>query len=214
MRKTLLIGGGGHARSIVSTMGRDTLAGYVANTPSTSSPGIPYEGDDTFVRSNFPPEEYDIHIAVGYTDGCSLGLRHRIIDSYGAYEARTLIAPSAIVTDCSTIGAGSAIMARTVINGAEMGKHCIINTGAIIEHDCRLGDNVFIGPGTILSGEVTVESDVFIGAGAVIRNGVTISTGVNVGMGAVVTRSLSEPGIYIGNPARKIQSEQNDRSED
>ena len=39
-------------------------------------------------------------------------------------------------------------MANAVINpGAEVGNHCIINTGAIVEHDNKLADFVHISVG-------------------------------------------------------------------
>lgn len=51
----------------------------------------------------------------------------------------------------------------------------------------NVGSNCWIGYGTIIIGPVNVCSDVIIGAGS------------------IVTRSLEEPGVYIGAPARKIR---------
>jgi acetyltransferase-like isoleucine patch superfamily enzyme len=34
---------------------------------------------------------------------------------------------------------------------------------------------------------------------------VNITNGVVIGAGAVVTRDITKPGIYAGNPARKIR---------
>ncbi|MCM1349077.1 MAG: acetyltransferase [Firmicutes bacterium] len=203
MKKILLIGGGGHARSVVQTMGAQNIAGYVAIEPSQLPTGVPYLGDDNYVESTFSPEEYKVHVAVGFNNGCSLSVRRSIIEAYGNFEAATLIAPSATVMPDAEIKEGTAIMAAAVVNCARIGKHCVVNTGAIVEHDCNIGNNVFIGPGAIICGEVTVGNDVFIGAGAVIRNGVSIADGVSIGMGAVVTRNITEPGIYVGNPIRK-----------
>lgn len=205
-KKTLLIGGGGHARSIVESFGAARFAGYVALTPAEYPISLPYEGDDRYVTDSFSPEEFDIHIAVGFTSGASLRLRRHIIELYQAYNPVTLIASSAVVTPSSRIGAGSAVMAGVIVNRADIGRHCVINTGAIIEHDCTLQSNVFIGPGAILCGEVRVGHDVFIGAGAVIREGLTIPDGTIIAMGAVVTSSPDSDNIWAGNPATPLSS--------
>ena len=63
---------------------------------------------------------------------------------------------------------------------------------------------MFVGPGAIVCGGVTVGHDCFIGAGAVIRNGIDIAPGTVIGMGAVVTANITEPAVYVGNPAKRI----------
>lgn len=205
-KKTIIIGGGGHARSLISTMGREAFAGYVAPSPSSEAPDLPYLGDDAYVMSLFSPADYDIHVAVGFNDRCRMSLRRNIIENYHDYEAVSFIAPSAILTEGSDIGPGSAVMARAVVNCATVGPNCVINTGAIVEHDCVLDSNVFVGPGAIIGGDVTIGSDVFIGAGAILRNGITIASGVSIGMGAVVTSDITDKGVYAGNPAKQIRT--------
>lgn len=203
-KKTLLLGGGGHAHSVIESAGERRFVGYVARRPAEAHLPLPYQGDDDFVIANFDPADYDIHLAVGFNDGCSLTLRRSIIDRFSRFDAASVVAPSAVVTSASTIGQGCAVMARAVVNRSKLGAHSVVNTGAIVEHDCLVGSNVFIGPGAIVCGEVTVGDDVFIGAGAIIRNGVTIASGVSVAMGAVVTDNLTAPGVYAGNPARRL----------
>lgn len=207
-KRTLLIGGGGHARSVVEAASPDRFAGYVAPEPADIPPGLPYEGDDEFITSVFSPADYDVHIAIGFNGNCRLETRRKVIELYSAYEPATVIAPSATVTPGSSIGHGTAVMAGAIVNRTATGNHCIINTGAILEHDCTLADNVFIGPGAIVCGEVTIGADTFIGAGAIVRQGLTIAPDVTVGMGAVVVSDITEPGVYVGSPARLITEKQ------
>ena len=44
----------------------------------------------------------------------------------------------------------------------------------------------------------------FVGSGAVLAQCVAVEAGSVIGAGSVVTVSLTEPGIYAGNPARLI----------
>ena len=204
MRKTLLIGGGGHARSVIEAMGPDRFAGYVALTPAPVPLSLPYLGSDVQAVDEFSPDDYDVHIAIGFDAHGTLRLRSKMIEAYAGFKAPALIAPSALVTPMSTVGGGTAVMSRAVVNRSNVGCHCVINTGAIVEHDCHIADNVFIGPGAILCGEVTVGRNVFIGAGAVLHQGLHIPDSTVLGMGAVVISSPAVSGTYVGNPARLI----------
>lgn len=55
-------------------------------------------------------------------------------------------------------------------------------------------------------GRIIVEPHVLVGANAVVLPDVTIGEGAVVGAGAVVTRSLEPWGIYVGSPARRINT--------
>lgn len=206
MKPVILIGGGGQARSVVEAMPPGTFAGYAAAEESAESPGTVYIGSDETVSRLYGPDGCSVHIAIGFNNGCRMSLRRKVIDAYKAYTFTSAVSPHAIVSRNSEIGQGTAVMMGAVINRSHIGRNCIINTGAIIEHDCHIGDNVFIGPGAILLGGVTVGDDSFIGAGATVLQGVTIESGVSIGFGCAVHHDLARPGVYAGSPLRKIKS--------
>lgn len=205
MKPIVLIGGGGHATSVVAMLENSaTIAGYTALAPSEEL-SIPYLGTDRDALSSLNPNDVMIHNAIGFTDRCSLDLRKKITAQYRNFNYATLIAPSAWVSKGSKIAQGCAVMARAIVNESTIGSMSIINTGAIIEHNCIIGTNSFIGPGAIICGGVTIGNDSFIGAGAIVKQGIEIVSGTIIGMGAVVTHSITTPGIYIGNPAKRIE---------
>ena len=97
-------------------------------------------------------------------------------------------------------------MANAVINPcASVGRHCIINTAAVVEHNDRLGDWVHISPRAALGGTVTVGDMTHIGIGAAVRNNTDICGGCVIGAGAAVVKSITEVGTYAGVPARRIK---------
>ena len=57
---------------------------------------------------------------------------------------------------------------------ANIGKGCIINTGAVIEHETYIGNYAHIAPGSVLAGNVTIGDSSFIGANTVVREGIMI----------------------------------------
>jgi len=65
-------------------------------------------------------------------------------------------------------------------------KNVLINTGAQIDHDCKIGDHCVIAPGAILCGEVTLGEGCFVGAGAIIIEGVELEAGTFVPAGTLV----------------------------
>lgn len=206
MKPIALIGGGGHARSIVEmTEGNALIEGYIDRTAVAAMDPLRWLGDDECFADEYSPDRIAVHPAVGFTRGCSLALRRRLMERYGAYEQPALVAPSAWVGQTATIGEGSTVMARAVINaGTNLGRWVVVNSGAIIEHDCRVGDNSFIAPGAVVCGGGAIGEDVFIGAGAIVKQGLTIASGAIIGMGAVVVRDITRPGVYVGNPAKEI----------
>lgn len=201
-----LIGGGGHARSVMAMLGNrgSGLVGYTSLSDQAID-GVDFLGDDDTFKRAYSPSDVDIHIAFVAPRSGDMSVRRRIIESYDTYRATTLIADSAVVAPGSKVGAGCALMHRVVINAARLGKHVVVNTGAIVEHQCVIGDNVFIGPGSVVCGAVTIGEDCFIGAGAVIAPGVTLTPGTVVGMNTTVLHDITDGGTWIGTPARKIK---------
>ena len=205
MKKTILIGGGGHALSLLETLpDYSQIEGYADNLPSSLMP-IPYLGTDEVILANYSPDEYDIHVTLVYTSEVNLHFRKKILERYKYYNNHTFIAKTAVVTPHSRIEQGCAIMERAVVNRSTLYSNTIVNTGAIIEHDCTIGSNCFIGPGAILCGGVTIGDNTLIGAGAIIRDDISIASDTVIGMGSIITRDILEPGVYAGNPCHKIK---------
>lgn len=80
----------------------------------------------------------------------------------------------------------------------------IISKSAIV-HYCIIEDNVHIGPGAILNDGTYVGKNSFIAAGAIIIQNINISQDTLTGAGTVVVKDINEPGVYVGNPARRIK---------
>ncbi len=115
------------------------------------------------------------------------------------------IHPASSVSGTCKMGFGNFIAKHVSINPlARLGDFCIINTGAIIEHECTIGDAVHIAPGAVLAGSVSVGDLSFIGANAVVKQGVKIGKNVVVGAGAVVLKDVPDNQMVVGNPG-KIQ---------
>ena len=200
-KEVILVGAGGHALSLAEFSVLQ-IAGYLAAKENEKMPGKWLGNDENALPLIKNGNHF--HIAFVYSGLPRMQAREKLIEKYQTLGAKfsTLIAPSAIVTQNSIIGEGTAVMTGAIINRANLGRHVVINSGAIIEHDCSIGNNTFIGPGTVVGGFTNIGCNCFIGLGARIGNDITIADNISVAMGAVVNRNLTEPGIYHGNPLR------------
>ena len=94
-------------------------------------------------------------------------------------------------------------MPGAVINyGALVRENTIINTAAVVEHDCDVGAHCHIAPNATLCGGVKVGELTHIGAGSVVLQGITIGSGCVVGAGSVVTKDMPDNTTWIGTKFR------------
>lgn len=88
----------------------------------------------------------------------------------------------------------------------EIGKNVYIAEGVtILTHDASW--LVLAGEDGVLRGHiapVSIGNNVFLGINSVVLCNVSICDNVIVGAGAVVSNSIRTPGVYSGNPAKKI----------
>lgn len=199
------MGAGGHGTSLAEFAGEE-ISGYVSREPNNVLPGE-WKGTDE-VKETLIQAGYPFHIAYVYSGLPRMEGRRKLIEEYEKSGAvfKSLISPTAIITPHAEIGKGCAVMCGAIVNRAKLDSHVIVNSGAIVEHDCEIGSNTFIGPGAVIGGFTKIGKNCFIGLGARIGNGLTIGDNISIAMGAVVSRNLTDPGIYHGSPLRCLKN--------
>ena len=196
-----IIGTGGHARvvaEILRAQGR-RVAAFV-HPPGEDAPACglcaPVRSWQA-AREEAGRSEY----LVGVGDGARRRELQESAESQGLVFT-TAVHPSASVGSGVVLEPGVVVAAQAaiVLDGL-IGKGALINTGACVDHDCRIGAWSHVGPGAVLAGSVTLERLVFIGAGAVVINGIRVGAGTVVGAGAAVVRDLPAGVTAVGVPA-------------
>ncbi|MGD0960861.1 MAG: acetyltransferase [Methylomonas sp.] len=210
MRPVIILGGGGHARVILSILKRQgkLIIGIAYPQSHTSSVylGVRILGDDQAVLG-YSSEKVQLINGIGSLPGDS-GLRSTIYEDFSArgYSFKTVIDSHAIIADGARLADGVQIMAGVIIQtGTEIAENTIVNSGAIVEHDCRIGKHTHIAPGALLCGNVCVGDKVHVGAGATIIQGMEIGSGSVIGAGGVVTKAVGCRQIVF--PARGQQQD-------
>jgi len=147
-------------------------------------------------------DEADFFVAIG-SNTTREKIQEKLIEQ--GLNVASLIHPSAVIGTDVEIGIGVAVMAGVVINSStRIGKGCIINTSASLDHDNVIEDYVHISPGVRTAGTVSISKGTWLGIGSVVSNNVNICSGCKVGAGAVVVKDVTEPGTYVGVPVRRV----------
>ena len=113
---------------------------------------------------------------------------------------------TSFVDRSALIESGTVIMAGSIIqSGVNIGKHCIVNTKASIDHDSTMEDFSSLAPGTTLGGNVKIGRTSAICIGATISHNIKIGENVVVGANSYVNKDLPSDTTCYGSPARVIR---------
>lgn len=202
--KLLIIGASGHGKVIADIalkMNKWKRVAFLDDDENIkSSMGIEVIGKSANAYDYI--KDYDIFVAIGNNT-----TREKIQEKLEVEGANipVLIHPMTVIGVQVEFGAGTAIMAGVVINCCtKIGKGCIINTGSTIDHDNFIEDYVHISPGVHTAGTVKIGKRTWLGIGSKVSNNLNIISGCKVGAGAVVVKDITEPGTYVGVPARRL----------
>ncbi|WP_374088709.1 acetyltransferase [Methylomicrobium lacus] len=213
IKRYILWGSSGHAKvlaELITLLGGNVVALF-DNNPEAESvlPNVPlFVGLKGFLRWRELNRGETVAglAAIGGGRGKDRLDIHKLFKQHDV-TLGTLVHPDATVSRSSILGAGSQIMAQSVVAAdTRLGEGCIINHGANVDHECLLGDGIHLAPAATLCGCITLGNNVFIGAGAVVLPKLTIGHDTIVAAGAVVTRSLPAGVVAVGNPARIIRA--------
>lgn len=206
-RPLVLIGGGGHCRSVIDAA---ESAGYTVKAvldpalPAGSDvSGIPVAGNDDLIEQY--AADCDFIITVGAIK--NFGLRRKLYRQVLACNGRlaTVVASTARVSPRARLGSGTVVLHGACVNTcADIGENCIINTLACVEHDSVIGAQSHISTGAVVNGGCRIGDEVFVGSNAVVCNGVSVASGTIIGAASFVAKSIEMPGTYAELPAKRM----------
>lgn len=210
--KLLLVGGGGHCRSVLdslSEMGRYAEIGIVDKAENAGKHvlGIAVIGCDDDLSDLYEKGFTHAFVTLGSTGNVETRVRiFKILENIG-FEIPNIVDSTAIVSKHAKLASGIFIGKNAVVNaGASIGKGAIINTSVTVDHDCGIGEFAHIATGAVLCGRVQVGKHTHIGAGSVIKQQVRIGAGTIIGMGSVVLDDVTENVVAYGNPCREVRA--------
>lgn len=197
MHKVILLGAGEHAKVLLDCLMAQGMVVECVVDPKVVGDWHGIASQKEYAGERWP----DCHALVPIGDNRA---RKTIAERCVHHFSRSAD-PSAVISPKAKLGAGSMVMQGAIVQTfANIGRHVIVNTGASVDHDCKIEDFVHLAPRSILCGRVQIGEGALIGAGAMVLPGVTIGKWSVVGAGSVVTRDVPDESTVVGNPARII----------
>lgn len=205
MKKLLvLVGGGGHCKSVIEAA---ESAGYsilgvldVAENVGKSVLSYKIIGTDDDILAYVDKAEFAISVGFIKNPAIRIKLYNKVKEAGG--KLATIVASTARVSKYAEIGEGTVVLHQVFVNAdAKVGRNVILNNFVNIEHDAEIGDQCHISTGAMVNGGCKVGERCFIGSQSVLANCISVGDDIIVGAGSFVRKSISEKGIYYGNPA-------------
>lgn len=185
-QKLLLIGGGGHCRSVIDVIEQENkfeIAGIIDKKELMGQEVLGYKiiGCDDDLETLRTQYEFAF-ISVGQikTPKIRMVLFEQL--KILGYELPSIVSPLAYVSKYAKVGEGSIVMHHALVNAnANVGKNCIINSKALIEHDAIIEDNCHISTGAIVNGGACVKEGSFYGSNVTCKEYVEVSGFIKAG---------------------------------
>lgn len=210
MDAIILLGGGGHCKSVIDSIRRMNRYHIIGILDKKDKVGSYINGVRIIGEDNELPHFFQRGVQYAFITLGSIGnilFREKIyqrVKSAG-YKLPIIADPTAIISDSAKIGEGTYIGKGAIINtDVTVGTNCIINTGAIIDHECQIGDFSHISPGTTLSGNVLVGYGTHIGTNSTVIQGIQIGSNTLIGAGSVVVKDIGSNKKAYGNPCKEV----------
>lgn len=212
MKPLYIIGTNGFAKEVGLLAGlinavqaRWSRIEYLAENKSNIGVDFPYgqvTGTDELLNRE---DEADIVIGIGRPK-----IRQRIAEAIFArpwLSAPNLIHPrSEIDPKWVQLGKGNILTSGTVFTcDITIGDFNVFNLNCTIGHDVHVGSYSVINPGCNISGGVSLGDRCLVGTGVQILENLSIVSDTTVGAGALVSKSITEPTIYVGIPAKPLK---------
>ena len=189
--KKAVFGDGGHSREIRSYF--DFEVSVFVDDEFHTGKNLPI--------STFNPNEYEIMIAISDSS-----IRKKVVESLpSGTKFFTYIHPSTLISGNVKISEGTFIGPNCILtNNISLGSHCLLNRGNQVGHDCVIGNFFSMMPGSVISGNNSIGNCVYFGVNSCTKEKIQIVDHCVFGLNSGVIKHVTESGVYVGTPVKKI----------
>jgi len=197
-KRLVIYGAGGHGRALAALV-RDSedyqIVGFLDDGLSVGT-----QVDDWQVLGGGEKltelAQAGIHLAINGVGGITdRSARLSVYDqlSRAGFHCPTVIHRTSFLEDSCDYADGVQIFPFVYVGTqVKVGYGCILNTGAIVSHDCTLADYVTLSPGATLAGGVTIGEATLIGMRATVNLDLHIGKRAVIGNGATVKADVPD----------------------
>lgn len=180
---------------------------YIKTATYHNCPVIPFDE----VVQKFPPEQFEMFVAVGFTD---LN-RPRQIKCKNAkekgYKLTSIVSPNTNLPKTVSFGENCFIMPPAIIHPyVNIGDNTFVFSGAMIGHHSKIGDHCWITSSANIAGEVQVGDNCFLAMNATITHSLRIGNECFLGANALVTKNLNDKSVVIAESSKLFRLKSNE----
>lgn len=196
MEDVVLIGFGGHAKSVVDTIeqqGKFHIVGFVDIDQENKKAYRGYRviGNDDNLYEIYESGVKNAVVTIGYMGHGDIRKKIYMKLKQIGFNLPNIIDNTAVIASDASIDEGTFIGKGAVINSnTHIGKMCIINTNAVVEHDCNIDEYTHVAVGAVICGGTKIGKSTLVGANATIIQMLEIGDKVIVGAGTVVLKDI------------------------
>ncbi|MEO6721261.1 MAG: acetyltransferase [Ferruginibacter sp.] len=164
-------------------------------------PVVPFE----MVDATYPANEFCFFapLAPQKMNQIRESIYHKIKEK--GYRMISYISSKATIFD-NEIGDNCFILENNTLQPfTKIGNNVVLWSGNHIGHHGEIKDHVTVTSHVVISGHCIVGENSFLGVTSTLRDGIILAKGTLVAMAAAITKNTEEWGIYIGNPAKKME---------
>jgi len=156
------------------------------------------------LATEFPPEAYDIFIALSYS-GLNRLRREKFLAAIAlGYRPASYLSSRASLLNDGRIGDNCFILEdNTVQPFAVIGNNVTLWSGNHIGHHSVIHDHCFLASHIVVSGGVEIGDSCFIGVNATLRDHIRVGDQCVIGAGALLLADAAPQGVYIGNATER-----------
>jgi sugar O-acyltransferase (sialic acid O-acetyltransferase NeuD family) len=180
---------------------------YIESDTYLNLPMVPFSE----VVAKYPPDEFDMHIAVSYTNLNHLRERIFYEAKQKGYTLPSYISSKSSVMTKYPIGENCFIFEdNTVQPFVTVEDNVILWSGNHIGHHTTIKSHNFISSHVVVSGQCTVKSNCFIGVNSTIGHMVTVGEESLIGAGAIITKNTEPGSVYV--PAKSVKLDRHSKT--
>jgi len=184
--KIVLLGGGGHCHSVIDVIEQENKYEIIGIIDKKELIGTDVLGYKIIASDDELDEIYrtckNAIITVGQieTNHVRVKLFNKLKEL--GFNLPVIISPLAYVSKHSFIDEGTVVMHHALINAnVKIGKNCIVNSKALIEHDSIIEDYCHISTASVINGGVIVKEGNFFGSNATSKQSIVIDNFIKAG---------------------------------
>jgi len=161
------------------------------------------------IKYKYKPDDFEVCIAIGEPTIRKILFDKLIINNV---LITTLIHPEVYIPKSTVIGKGTIINKFTSIScDSVVGENVYIHPIACVGHDSTIGNHAIISSYVDVAGDCNVGECAFLAINVIMKQGTSIGSNSIVGLASVVHRDIKNDVIALGNPARAMKNNENQR---